>query len=155
MAKRKVIIDLVRKKIKQTTKRGLFWSESKVIPLLHAERAEKKFITSPMGKPMSKVSLILYSGEEFDVTMFYDTMNSSFKDIIVEKVNHYLHIAQKTMRDYDVGSSSDGSEPGIAEDDTGSFCGQDDEGQERGGERQEEPPPEEQEGEEDTLVTLV
>jgi len=38
---------------------------------------------------------VLYSGEEFDVTMFYDTMNSSFKDIIVEKVNHYLHIAQK------------------------------------------------------------
>jgi len=75
--------------------------------------------------------------------------------LVQEKTKQNKTKQKRTMRDYDVGSSSDGSEPGIAEDDTGSFCGQDDEGQERGGERQEEPPPEEQEGEEDTLVTLV
>jgi hypothetical protein len=39
--------------------------------------------------------LVLHSGEEFDVTMFFDTMNDGFKDTIVEKINHYLHIAQK------------------------------------------------------------
>jgi hypothetical protein len=27
--------------------------------------------------------------------MFFDTMNDPFKDTIVDKINHYLHIAQK------------------------------------------------------------
>jgi hypothetical protein len=40
---------------------------------------------------------VLYSGEEFDVTMFFDTMNDAFKDTIVDKINHYLHIAQKCV----------------------------------------------------------
>jgi hypothetical protein len=37
----------------------------------------------------------MYNEEQFDVTMFFDTMNDQFKDTIVNKINHYLHIAQK------------------------------------------------------------
>lgn len=44
---------------------------------------------------ISHLHLVLNNGEEFDVTMFADMMNDSFKDVIVEKINHYLNIAHK------------------------------------------------------------
>jgi hypothetical protein len=99
MAKRKLIIDLLRKKIKRTTNRRLFWQESKVIPVLSADRAEKRIVKSVTGKLMSKVVLVLDNSEDFDVTMFADMMNLEFKDTIVEKINYYLQVAKKTAND--------------------------------------------------------
>eukprot|EP00005_Dracoamoeba_jomungandri_P011556 CAMPEP_0174264254 /NCGR_PEP_ID=MMETSP0439-20130205/21869_1 /TAXON_ID=0 /ORGANISM="Stereomyxa ramosa, Strain Chinc5" /LENGTH=281 /DNA_ID=CAMNT_0015350047 /DNA_START=1 /DNA_END=846 /DNA_ORIENTATION=+ len=109
---RKLVIDKKRKAVQQTTIKYFLLKRIVTHDLHTVICSSVQFKPNRLNERVNKVVLELTSGENLDVTMYYDPLNDDVKHTISQRINEFLREANDALWE-DVGSDVDQEEPGV------------------------------------------